>query len=150
VKFELILASGDSDRRTSNATIGGNRSGTDDHGFNAFGLLNTGLAFAPAVSNLIVTRLGASCFPWPDSARLRQLQIGADVLVFNKFLEDAPIDEPTNDHRFLGVEADLYVTWQVASDVTVSLRYGGFIPGPSIEGDSSLRNFFFAGVTYAF
>jgi hypothetical protein len=150
VEFELIVASGDTDRQTSNATLGGNRSGTDDHGFNAFGLLNTGLAFAPAVSNLIVTRIGASTFPWPDSARLRQLQVGADVLVFNKYLEDAPIDEPTNNNRFLGVEADLYVTWQVASDVTLSVRYGGFIPGPSIEGDSSLRNFFFAGVTYAF
>jgi hypothetical protein len=150
VELELILASGDTDRQTSNGTLGGNQPGTDDHGFNAFGLLNTGLAFAPAVSNLIVTRLGASCFPWPDTSRFRQLQLGADVLVFNKFLEDAPIDEPTNDHRFLGVEGDLYLTWQVASDVTFSLRYGGFIPGPSIEGDSSLRSFFFAGVTYAF
>jgi hypothetical protein len=147
---ELILASGDSDRLSSNSTLGGNRPGTDDHGFNSLGLLNTGLAFAPAASNLIVLRGGASTFPVTDSARFRQLQVGVDVLVFNKFLEHGPIDEATNDHRFLGVEADFYLTWQITSDVTLALRYGGFIPGPAIEGDSGLRNLFFAGVTYAF
>jgi hypothetical protein len=147
---ELILASGDKDRQASNTTFGGNRSGSDDHGFNAFGLLNTGLAFSPAVSNLAVVRVGASTFPLPDSARCSQLQVGADVLVFNKLLGDAPIDEPTNGDRFLGVEADLYVTWQVSSDVTLSVRYGGFIPGGAIEDDKSLRNLFFAGITYAF
>ena len=52
--------------------------------------------------------------------------------------------------NILGVEADLYLTWQITSDVTFAMRYGGFIPGPAIEGDSGLRNFFFAGVTYAF
>lgn len=147
---ELILASGDSNRVTSNTTIGGNRSGTDDHGFNGFSLVNTGLAFAPAVSNVVVLRGGVSTFPAPDTARFRQLQVGFDALVFTKFAEHGPIDEITNDKRFLGVEGDLYMTWQVSSDVTFALRYGGFIPGPSIEGDSGLRSLFFAGVTYAF
>jgi hypothetical protein len=150
LQAELILASGDHDRLGSNVTFGGNSPGTDDHGFNAFSLVNTGLAFAPAVSNLIVMRVGASTFPFVDGGRFRQLQVGADVLVFNKFLEGGPIDEPTNDRRFLGVEGDVYLTWQVTSDVTFALRYGGFIPGPAIEGDSGLRNFVFAGVTYAF
>ena len=147
---ELILASGDKDRLASNSTFGGNRPGTDDHAFNAFGLVNTGLAFSPAVSNLAVGRVGASTFPLPDSSRFGQLQVGADVLVFCKLLAEAPIDEPTNNDRFLGVEGDLYITWQVTSDVTFALRYGGFIPGNGIEGDKSLRNLFYAGVTYAF
>jgi hypothetical protein len=147
---ELILASGDSDRFGSNTTIGGNRAGTDDHSFNAFGLLNTGLAFSPAVSNLGVVRIGVSTFPVPEVARCRQLQVGFDAFAFSKLESDGPIDEPTKDKRFLGVEGDLYLTWQVSSDVTFAVRYGGFIPGPAIEGDSGLRNFFFAGVTYAF
>ena len=31
-------------------------------------------------------------------------------------------------HRYLGVEPDVYVNWQVTSDVTVALRYGVFVP----------------------
>jgi hypothetical protein len=147
---ELILASGDKDRFSSNSTFGGNQPGTQDHAFNAFGLVNTGLAFSPAVSNLAVARVGASTFPLPESSRFHQLQVGADVLVFCKLLGEAPIDEATNNDRFLGVEGDLYLTWQVTSDVTFALRYGGFIPGNAIEGDKSLRNLFYAGVTYAF
>jgi hypothetical protein len=147
---ELILASGDKDRLASNSTFGGNQPGSQDHAFNAFGLVNTGLAFSPAVSNLAMLRMGGSTFPMPGSSRFNQLQVGADVLVFCKLLGEAPIDEPTNNDRFLGVEGDLYLTWQVTSDVTFALRYGGFIPGNAIEGDKSLRNLFYAGVTYAF
>src|SRR4051812_42113545 len=73
---ELILASGDKDRIASNSTFGGNKPGTDDHAFNAFGLVNTGMAFSPAVSNLAVARVGASTFPLPESARFHQLQLG--------------------------------------------------------------------------
>ena len=146
---EVIVASGDDDRLNTSNTFGGNQPGTKDHAFNAFGLLNTGLAFAPAVSNLGVARVGVSTFPVPDVSRYRKLQIGFDALAFAKVESEGPIDEPTNDKRFLGVEGDLYMTWQASSDVTFSVRYGGFIPGPAIEGDSGLRNFFFAGVTYA-
>ena len=147
---ELILASGDKDRLASTTTFGGNSPGTQDHAFNAFGLINTGLAFSPAVSNLAVIRAGASTFPLPESSRFSQLQVGADVFVFSKLLGEAPIDEPTNNDRFLGVECDLYLTWQISSDVTFALRYGGFIPGNAIESDKGYRNLFFAGVTYAF
>jgi hypothetical protein len=150
ISAELILATGDRDRLSSASTFGGNESGTDDHGFNAFGLLNTGLAFAPTVSNLAMVRFGVATFPVPESTTFRNLQAGFDVLVFNKFEGDAPIDEPTNNRQFLGVEGDLYITWQITSDVTFVARYGGFIPGPAIEGDSGLRNLFFTGVTYAF
>src|SRR5205823_8868133 len=72
---ELILASGDDDRGTTSNTFGGNKPNTNDRAFNAFGLLNTGLAFAPAVSNLLAVRLGGSTFPLPDMGPLRRLQV---------------------------------------------------------------------------
>ena len=53
---EFIAATGDSDRGISNSTLNGNQPNTRDNGFNAFGLLNTGLAFAPAVSNVMILR----------------------------------------------------------------------------------------------
>jgi hypothetical protein len=148
---EVILATGDRDRQVTSGTLGGNLAGTNDHAFNALGLLNTGLAFAPAVSNVAIVRVGASTFPVADGpAWAKQLQVGADVLLFNKFYRNAPLDEPTSADRYLGTEADLYVNWQVTSDVTLAVRYGAFVPGAGVDGQSDLRQFFFAGLTYAF
>lgn len=147
---ELILATGDTDRISTNTTLGGNLSGTRDHAFNAFGLLNTGLAFAPAVSNIVVMRVGGSTYPLPSAGSLSQLQIGGDLLVFDKLVRDAPIDETTSNQRYLGSEGDVYLNWPITSDVTLAIRYGLFFPGSAIKGDRSPRNFFFTGVTYAF
>jgi hypothetical protein len=148
---ELILASGDADRGTSTNTFNGNTPHTEDHGFNAFGLLNTGLAFAPDVSNLLAARVGVSTFPAPTTSAFRRLQIGGDFFAYGKLLRDAPIDEETSDQRYLGVEPDLYVNWQVASDVTLALRYGVFFPNRAALGpQADSRQFFFGGLTFAF
>jgi hypothetical protein len=151
---EVILASGDHRRGTSTNTLNGSRPHTTDNGFNGFGLLNTGLAFTPEVSNLMVLRMGASVFPLPQQSVFRKLQIGADFFVFGKLLSDAPIDEPTsNGNRFLGVEPDVYLNWQISSDVTLAVRYGLFFPNNSAFGSgaaSDVRQFFFGGLTFAF
>ncbi len=150
LSFETILASG-SNRRfsTSSGTFGGIAPGHTDHAFNALGLLNTGLAFAPSVSNLTAFRVGASTFPFSNRA-LRRLQIGADFFVFGKFNTDAPADELTTDDWFLGVEPDIYLNWQINSDVTFAFRYGVFFPGAAIVQDEHPRNFVFAGFTFSF
>jgi hypothetical protein len=146
---EAIFATGDDDRQSSTNTFGGNVSGKDT-AFNAWGLLNTGLAFAPQVSNICVYRVGASAFPFSGSNAFRKCQVGADVLFFTKFDMDAPIDEPTTDDRFLGFEPDLFVNWQISSDITLALRYGLFVPGSAIVNNDAPRNFFYMGVTFAF
>jgi hypothetical protein len=147
---EAILASGDPDRASSSNTLGGNRPGTTDHSFNAFGLLNTGLAFSPSVSNLMAFRVGASTFPVIDSRRFSRLQVGADFFVFNKMREAGGIDERTETGRFLGVEPDVYLNWQVASDVTLVLRYGVFFPNDDVIENDDARQFFYGGLTFAF
>jgi hypothetical protein len=147
---ELILASGDDDRLVTSNTFGGNAPGTKDHAFNSFGLLNTGLAFAPSVSNLVVLRGGVSTFPFPHVNPLRRMQIGTDLFLFAKLSEDAPIDEPTTDDRYLGFEPDIYMNWQITSDLSLALRYGAFVPGDAIVNDGKIRQFFYAGVTFAF
>jgi len=152
-KFELegVVASGDDDRAldTSN-TFGGNTSGTDDNAFNGLGYINTGLAFAPPVSNLTMIRLGASTFPLRDSNLTRRLRIGADVFLFGKTDTDAPIDEATSDDWLLGSEVDVYANWRIASDVVLFMRYGVFFPGEAISADNDERHFFYSGVTYSF
>jgi hypothetical protein len=148
--FESILASGDSDRVNGSTTFGGNSPGTKDHSFNGFGLLNTGLAFSPSVSNLMAFRVGASTFPLPDSARFGRLQVGTDFFVFNKMRESGGIDEATASGRYLGVEPDVYMNWQMSSDVTLVLRYGAFFPNSDVISNDETRQFFYGGLTFAF
>jgi hypothetical protein len=147
---EVILASGDDDRGLSTNTFNGNKPGTNDRAFNSLGLLNTGLAFAPAVSNLVAVRAGASTFPFLDGGPLRRLQVGADVFFYGKLESDAPIDEPTLDERFLGWEPDLYINWQITSDVTAILRYGIFFPNDNAFRSDEQRQYLYGGITYAF
>lgn len=148
---EGILATGDPDRLTTSDTFGGNRTGTKDHAFNSFGLLNTGFVFAAVPSNLLVLRVGATTFPFPDTSLIQHLQVGVDGFVFSKMQKDAPIDESTGeDSRYLGCEPDIFVNWQITEDVTIALRYGIFFPGSAISGDNSTRQGFFASVAYAF
>jgi hypothetical protein len=150
--FETIAASGDSDRLLSSTnTFGGNRPNTSDRAFNAFGLLNTGLAFGPQASNVLIFRLGAVTFPLPNYHVLRRFQVGTDVFLYNKLASNGPIDEPSTDGRYLGFEPDFFINWEITSDVTVSFRYGLFFPGEALSDLSdSTRQFISAGVTYAF
>ena len=147
---EVIIASGDDDRLNTSNTFGGNAPDTKDRAFNAFGLLNSGLAFAPSVSNLLAFRVGASTFPLPHHSAFRRLQIGSDIFIFNKFDSDAPIDEATANESYLGWEPDLFVNWQATSDVTLVLRYGIFFPSDDAFSSDESRQYFYGGVTYAF
>ena len=147
---EVILASGDPDRGHTTNTFNGNLTGTKDHSFNAFGLINTGLAFSPEVSNLMAVRGGIATFPFPDVAGLRRMQVGADLFYFAKFREDAAIDEASGNDHFIGWEPDLYLNWQMTSDVTLALRYGIFFPDGANLSTDEPRQLFYAGVTFAF
>ncbi|HYE03807.1 MAG TPA: alginate export family protein [Phycisphaerales bacterium] len=150
LEAELLLASGDADRQLASETVGGNLAGTDDHGFNSLGLANTGLAFAPSLSNIATLRLGASTFPLRQRAALDRLSIGADVLVFAKLNDDAPIDEPTRREAFLGLETDAFVNWRLTSDLSLSGRYGVFFPGSAILLERDTRHFVMVSVTLSF
>jgi hypothetical protein len=148
---EMLFASGDPDRALSTTnTFGGNTPGTTDKAFNAFGLIYTGLAFAPSVSNLAMGRVGASTFPWTESEKLSRLQVGVDFFAYGKVRSEAPIDEPSNDSTFLGVEPDVFVNWQIVSDVILAVRYGVFFPNNEALGDSEPRQFLSIGVTFGF
>jgi hypothetical protein len=150
--LEGVLASGDRDRQTTSGTFGGSAPHTVDHAFNGLGVFYTGLAFTPPVSNLLFLRAGASTYPVPQGQWLHGLQLGADLLVFGKTDRGAPIDEPTSSGRYLGLEPDLSVNWQITDDVTFALRYGIFFPGEAIPSDDPdhLRQFLYSGVTYEF
>ena len=149
LQFETLLASGDDDRLTATDTVGGNRPGTNDTGFNSLGFANTGLAFAPSLSNLLTFRVGALTTPFPTTRWLEQFQVGLDGIVFMKLDKDAPIDEVTTDDRYLGFETDVSVNYRITSDLAVTARAGFFFPGDAVTS-SRVRQFVFAGVTLSF
>lgn len=150
VQFETLVASGDEDRGSTSDTVNGNRPGSEDNAFNALGFANTGLAFAPSLSNLWTLRLGAATFPFRDSAWFSQLQVGADFLVYNKFDESGGSDEATTNKMFLGTELDLFGNWRVTSDLAFNVRYGVFFPDEGIAGAKAARHFVLLGFTLSF
>lgn len=150
VYFETIAASGDDDRLVTTDTVGGNQPGTNDTAFNSLGFANTGLAFAPALSNILMFRTGGAFFPFPQEGIFRDLQLGADFILHNKLDADAPIEERTSNNMFLGFETDLILNWRITHDLSIVGRYGIFFPGDAIETTSSTRQFIYGGITVSF
>ncbi len=151
ITVEGIIATGDSDRGLTNTTFNGNAGGSTDRAYNGFGLISTGLAFGAPVSNLTVLRFGGSTFPLSSYAASKRLQVGMDFYIFDKQNANAPIDEATvHGVKYLGWEPDAYVNWEVVSDVTLALRYGAFVPNSAAFPSNKVRQFFYAGVTFAF
>jgi hypothetical protein len=146
---ETFFGSGDRDRLVTTDTVGGNRPGSTDRAFNSLGFSYTGLAFAPAISNIVVVRVGGMTTPFPGSGVLGGLQVGLDLNFSAKILEDAPIEEPTSDDRYLGFEPDLLLNWRLTSDLSFTARYGVFFPGAAIE-ENDVRQFIYLGLTLSF
>lgn len=150
ITLEGIVASGDPDRGLTNTTFNGIAPYTADRAFNAFGLVSTGLAFGAPVSNLAVMRVGVSTFPLSLIDGFRRLQTGMDVYWFNKAVANAPIDEPTSNATYLGWEPDFYINYEVASDITLTFRYGVFMPNEKAFVSDKARQFVYTGAVFAF
>ncbi len=150
IEGELLYATGDSDRNNATSTISGNLAGSTDTQFNALGYANTGLAFAPALSNLLSVRMGISTFPLKSDPTFDGLQIGIDAFVFAKPERRGPIDDLSGQSTFLGNEFDVYANWRITSDLSLTARYGIFLPSAGISGGRNARHFVLFGVTLAF
>lgn len=150
MEVEFLVGTGDDDRLSPTDTVGGNASGTTDHAFNSLGFANTGLAFSGGLSNLWSTRVGYSFEPFADLGATSALQLGIDGFLFNKVSTRAPIDEQTNNQRFIGGEIDVYMNYRITSDLALSARYGVFFPGSAIEPSRRSRDFALFSVVLSF
>lgn len=152
LQAEYLFASGDSDRQTSAvATVGGNVPDTTDHAFNAMGFRDTGVAFAPAVSNLHMYMVGGGLYPLENQKRFENLEVGSKVFFYHKAADGAVsvADASTNNSRWLGWEWDVYCNWRITSDLAWTLRYGAFQPGAAFANDDC-RHFLYTGMTFSF
>jgi hypothetical protein len=150
--LEYMFASGDPDRLGSPTdTVGGNRGNRLDRSFVGFGWRDTGLSFAPALSNVHIWRTGASFFPFENHHWLRRLELGSDWFLYYKNHRQGAVSDPTADlpSGYLGWEMDYFANWAVTTDLAWTARYGIFFPGQAFS-DQTTRTFFLVGVTWSF
>jgi hypothetical protein len=150
--FEYLFGSGDPHRTVSPTnTLGAPAGDLIDGSFVGFGYRNTGLSFAPRISNLHMGRVAASCYPWPTHTRLRDLELGTEWFVYHKHHRSAAVSDPTANEPsgFLGWEMDYFVNWRMDADVAWTARAGAFFPGDSFS-DRTPRTFLLMGVTWSF
>jgi hypothetical protein len=149
---EYMFASGDGGRLFSPTdSVGGNRGDFEDTGFNAFGWRDTGMSFAPRLSNLHAWRAGASFFALESSRGGGRLELGSDAYLFWKHHRDGAVSDPTATVQsgYLGWELDVYANWEITHDLACTARYGVFFPGKAFE-DRTTRTFLLVGVTWSF
>jgi len=152
--LEYMFASGDPDRLFSPTnSMEGNRAGTTDKGFNGFGYRNTGLSFAPDLTNIHIWRAGAAFFPLEShrSELLKKLELGTDYFLYYKNRADAAVSDSLASQQsgYLGWEMDYFINWRFTSDLAWTLRYGAFFPGDAYS-DQTCRPFVLTGLTWSF
>ncbi len=150
--IEYTFASGDPDRIISpTSTVGGNSSGFKDTSFIGFGYRDTGLSFAPRLSNVHVWRMGASFFPLEGHKTFDRLELGTNWFLYNKHHHNAGVSDPTATiaSGWLGWEMDYYANWSITSDFSATARYGVFFPGKAFA-DRTTRTYLLLGLTWSF
>jgi hypothetical protein len=152
LSFEYMFASGDADRLGSPTDAqGGNRDDYVDNSFVGFGFRDTGLSFAPRLSNLHLWRLGASFRPFPEVEAAKELELGTDWYVYAKHHADAAVSDALADRQsgYLGWEMDYYANYRIVSDLSWTVRFGSFFPGKAFT-DRTTRTFLLTGITWSF
>lgn len=152
VSAQYLFGSGDSERTLSPVdTVGGVQRDRRDTGFVGFGFRETGLSFAPRISNLHLARVGASVHPFPDDARWRHFEVGTDWYLYYKHHRGGSVSDPTSDRGsgYLGWEMDYFANWRVSADLAYTARFGSFFPGSAFS-DRTTRTFALLGVIWSF
>lgn len=149
---EYMFASGEPERRLSPTdSVGGVSRGFRDESFIGFGYRDTGLSFAPRLSNLHVWRAGASYFPFEGHEKLDRLELGTNWFLYHKHHADGAVSDPTANVQsgFLGWEMDYFANWDITADFSATARYGLFFPGKSFD-DRTTRTYLLLGFTWNF
>lgn len=149
---EYMFASGDGDRKLSPTNAaGGNRTGTKDSSFVAFGFRDTGVSAAFLNSNLHIFKTGASFLPLERIEFCRNLELGTNWFLYYKNAAGGAISNPLADEAsgYVGWEMDYYLNWRMASDLSWTIRWGTFFPGSAFS-DKSTQHTLIWGVTWSF
>ncbi len=152
LSFEYMFASGDPTRYGSPTnSVGGVTKGHHDNSFVGFGFRDTGLSFAPRLSNIHIWRFGGAFLPLPEVEYLRNLELGTNIFIYAKNRSNAASSDPlaTENSAYLGWETDYYMNYRITSDLAWTVRFGSFFPGSAFK-ENDCRPFLFSGVTWSF
>jgi hypothetical protein len=146
---EYAFGSGDSDRVSVTDTQNGNSSG-EDNNFLYFGYIDTGYALAPLLSNLHFFKIGFSFSPLEYIRLFKKAEFKLDYLRFYKDKKSGGIYDldATQAHRDIGDEIDVTFTWQVFSDLNVTVQYGHFMPGKAYADSANDSEDYFSLSTH--
>jgi hypothetical protein len=158
IAFQYMFGSGDRDRLTPTDTGPGrgNEPGTDDTSFVTFGHAETGYALYPLVSNLHIFRLSGSFLPLPRNETFKKLRLGGAFITFDKDRRGGAISirkPQTLERKEVGWEFDMFVQWEVFSDLLVTFKWGHYQPGNAFPSSGGLRrqlDYFYLGTTLSF
>ncbi|MCK6457000.1 MAG: alginate export family protein [Phycisphaerae bacterium] len=152
LSLEYMFASGDVDRLDSPTNaVGGNRNDHTDRGFVGFGFRDTGVSFAPRLSNIHIWRAGASFRPLPEVELARNLELGTNWFLYHKHRTAAAVSDSLADEQagYLGWEMDYFANYRLTNDLSLTVRFGSFFPGDAFS-DRTSRTFLLTGVTWSF
>ncbi len=144
--FAYYYGSGDDDRIRVPDSILGNAAESSDRTFTAFGYVPLGLALNPLLANLHIASVRGEVsipFDWTGDDGIGALNLGVHGFGYWKAEEEGGISDPfaVNDEREVGWALDVFLSWPVLSDVTVTGRLGVFFPDHAYD-DTEDRWFF--------
>jgi len=149
--FQYAYASGDGDRQTAVSAMTGNALGSPDTQFQGFGYVNSGLALGARFANLQFVRLAGRVTPYDKKSAAGRIDVGLDYYFLFKADHEGPISDFRANRRSaaVGNEVDIFMEWRILSDLSWTIRYGRFFPGPAFT-DRGPRDFLFTGLNFSF
>ncbi|MBU0935448.1 MAG: alginate export family protein [Spirochaetes bacterium] len=151
ISIRYSLASGDPDRSSSRGAQGNTR--LTDTAFQAFGTLNTGLAFRPNFSNMHIIQAGLSLNPLEAGpAALRRTSIGLRYFYYMKYAKAGVVtlgEAPLASHD-LGHGIDFNTIWAPFTDLSLTLNAGIFLPGAAFAAGAPVRMTVTGGIGFSF
>ncbi len=145
--------SGDPDRGSAVTSAGGNRVGTPDTAFIGFGRFDGGLGLSPRLTNIAITRAGAS-WKLREAPRDEDLLIlAAAASIYRKSDPAGPISHPAavNLSDDVGHGFDASITYKPWHDLVMTLQAGRFSPGDAFAaGNRDDGTVVYAGLTYSY
>ncbi len=148
---EWAYGSGDDDRMSVTNAVGGNQPDSIDTNYLYFGVINTGYALAPRLSNLQFIRVGGTLKPFQGSEHFDRLEVGCNFFEYRKDEASGAISDfrANRDHEDVGSALDFIVFWRIFHDLQLSAKYGVFYPGKAYSSRAS-REFLLTSITYSF
>lgn len=150
--FEYAFGSGDSDRVSVTDTQNGNTSGKDKN-FLYFGYLPTGNALSPRLSNIYFYKIATLFKPLEKIRNFRDLSLGIDYYRYYKHKSAGGIydADATVNSDDVGYEIDVTCSWQILSDLGISIEFGHFQPGKAYSASSNdPEEYFSSSLTLTF